>query len=79
MTLLRDYQRDLIEDLRDPREAAEYINAALEDGDCAVVANALRNVIEALSLPSPAEEAETLCRLKTFLGKAGLRLTVSPF
>lgn len=37
MTKLRDYQHDLIEDLGDPREAAEYLDAALEDGDCAVV------------------------------------------
>lgn len=78
MTMLRDYQHDLIEDLRDPREAAEYLNAALEDGDSTVVANALRNVIEALAMPVHGEEAETLCRLKDYLGTAGLRLTISP-
>ncbi len=78
MPLLRDYHQDLIADLHDPREAAEYLNAALEDGDCAVVANALRNVVEALAMPVHGEEAETLCRLKDYLGTAGLRLTISP-
>jgi DNA-binding phage protein len=78
MTKIRDYQHDLIEDLCDPREAAEYLYAALEDGDCVVVTNALRNVIEALALPAHGEEAETLCRLKGYLGTAGLRLTISP-
>ena len=78
MTKLCDYQHDLIEDLRDSREAADYLNAALEDGGCAVVTNALRNVIEALALPGHGEEAETLCRLKDYLGTAGLRLTISP-
>jgi len=78
MPLLRDYRQDLIADLRDPREAAEYLNAALEDGDCTVVSNALRNVIAALALPVHGEEAETLCRLKDYLGTAGLRLTISP-
>lgn len=43
-----------------------------------VVANALRNVIKALALPAHGEEAETLCRLKDYLGTAGLRLTISP-
>ena len=77
MPLLRDYRRDLIADLHDPREAAEDLNAALEDGDSAVLANASRNVIEALALPAHGEEAETLYRLKDYLGPVGLRLTIS--
>ncbi len=37
MPLLRGYRKDLIEGLRHPSEAAEYLNAALEDGDCATL------------------------------------------
>ena len=44
----RDYQVSLIERLADPREAAAYLDAALEDGDRAVFLLAIRNVIEAL-------------------------------
>ncbi|MBI5809720.1 MAG: putative addiction module antidote protein [Deltaproteobacteria bacterium] len=38
------YQEDLIEALKDPREAAMYLNAAIEDGDKEVFLLALRNV-----------------------------------
>ncbi len=42
-----DYQESLIERLRDPKEAAAYLDAALEDGDRAVFLLAIRNVIQA--------------------------------
>jgi probable addiction module antidote protein len=41
------YQEDLIEALKDPREAAAYLNAALEEGDRELFLLALRNVAEA--------------------------------
>ncbi len=41
------YQPDLIESLRDPREAEEYLNAALEEDDPELFLLALRNVAEA--------------------------------
>jgi probable addiction module antidote protein len=41
------YQEDLIESLKDPREAAAYLNAAMEEGDRALFLLALRNVAEA--------------------------------
>lgn len=41
------YQDDLIEALKDSREAAAYLSAAIEDGDRAVFLLALRNVAEA--------------------------------
>ena len=44
----RNYQDSLIEALRDPREAAAYLDAALEEGDRAVFLVAIRNVIKAL-------------------------------
>lgn len=44
---IKSYQEDLIEALKDPREAAEYLNAAIEDGDKEVFLLAMRNVAEA--------------------------------
>jgi probable addiction module antidote protein len=41
------YQEDLIETLKDPREAAAYLNAAMEEGDRELFLLALRNVAEA--------------------------------
>ncbi|MEW6325099.1 MAG: addiction module antidote protein [Nitrospirota bacterium] len=41
------YQEDLIEALKDPREAAAYLTAAMEEDDRAVFLLALRNVAEA--------------------------------
>ncbi len=41
------YQPDLVESLRDAREAEEYLNAALEEGDPELFLLALRNVAEA--------------------------------
>jgi DNA-binding phage protein len=47
--MTRDYQAELIEALRDPDEAAEYLNAALEDGEPEIFILALKNVAEAQS------------------------------
>ena len=41
------YQEDLIEALKDPREAAAYLNAAIEESDRTLFLLALRNVAEA--------------------------------
>ena len=41
------YQEDLIEALKDPREAAAYLNVAIEEDDRALFLLALRNVAEA--------------------------------
>src|SRR5437773_5369010 len=43
----KPYHPELIKALRDPREAVEYLNAALEDGDPEVFLLALRDVAEA--------------------------------
>ena len=43
----RDYQEDLIESLKDPEEASEYLNAALEAGDKQAFLLALKNVLDA--------------------------------
>ncbi len=47
MRRYRDYQEDLMNDLKDPQEAAAYLNAVLEDGNKDVFLIALRNVVEA--------------------------------
>jgi len=41
------YQEDLIASLKDPREAAAYLSAAMEEGDRELFLLALRNVAEA--------------------------------
>ncbi|MEW6238100.1 MAG: hypothetical protein AB1656_22150 [Candidatus Omnitrophota bacterium] len=41
------YQPHLLEALRDPCEAAEYLNAVLEEGDVNLLLLALKNVAEA--------------------------------
>ncbi len=43
----RDYRQDLKKELKDPKEAIGYLNAALEDGDPKVFLLALRDVAEA--------------------------------
>ena len=47
MTKSRSYQVELIEALRDPHEAEEYLNAALEEENAELFLLALRNVAEA--------------------------------
>lgn len=42
-----DYQKTLLEDLKNPSEAAGYLNAALAEGDSEYLLVALRNVAEA--------------------------------
>lgn len=44
---ITSYQEDLIESLKDPCEAAAYLNAAIEDGDKEVFLLAMRNVAQA--------------------------------
>jgi len=43
----RSYHEDLIKALKNPEEAAGYLNAALEEGDYQFFLVALRNVAEA--------------------------------
>ncbi len=43
----RSYKKSLIKRLEDPKEAAAYLNAALEDEDIRVFLVALRDVAEA--------------------------------
>jgi probable addiction module antidote protein len=74
----KPYQPELIKALRDPREAAEYLNAALEDGDPEAFLLAVRNVAEAQGgIAQLAEKAElnreSLYRMLSERGNPELR------
>jgi len=47
MTKQTEYKKDLIEALKDPQEAAAYINAAIEEGDRETFLLALQNAPKA--------------------------------
>lgn len=55
--LTKSYRDSLLERLRDPAEAAAYLDAALEDEDSRVFLLALRDVAEARGISSVAAEA----------------------
>jgi len=46
MAKSRNYRTDLLESLKNPEEAAEYLNAALEEGEPEVFLLALRDVVD---------------------------------
>lgn len=54
----KSYQEVLIRSLKNPKEAVEYINAALEEGDLDVFLLALRNVAEAYGMTSIARKSK---------------------
>src|SRR2546426_10209851 len=58
----KPYHPELIKALRDPREATEYLNAALEDGDPEGFLLALRDVAEAKGGVAQLAEAAKLNR-----------------
>jgi probable addiction module antidote protein len=86
------YETGLKEDLTDPKEAAAYLNAALEDGSKEVFLLALRDVVESIGITKIAKEAmlnrENLYRilsekgnpqltsLNSLLGTLGLKLAI---
>jgi probable addiction module antidote protein len=90
----RSYKAGQLERLKNPRYAAEYINAAIEAGDNAAFLLALRNVAEAQSVTAVAHEAgvsrENVYRmlsetgnpcyasLQGILGALGLRFNIQP-
>ena len=45
--LTKDHQKSLLETLKDSKEAAAYLNAALEEGDNELFLLALKNVVKA--------------------------------
>lgn len=73
MAKATSYQKDLIESLKDPCEAAAYVNAAIEEGDRAALLLALRNVAEANGGMTAVAEKANLSResLYRMLSKKG--------
>ena len=68
----KSYQESLIQSLKDPEEAAEYINAALGEGDLDIFLLALRNVAEAHGMTSVSRRAKlNRVSLYSMLSKRG--------
>ena len=96
MTAPRDisYQSYLIESLKDPVEAAAYVEAVLEQDDPAALLVALRQVAKAHGMADVARRADvgekslfralsengnpTIATLHKVLHAVGLRLSVTP-
>jgi len=60
------YHDYLIKTLKDPEEASEYLNAALEAGDKKAFLMALRNVIEARGGMTRAAKASKINRVSLY-------------
>ena len=77
MKVLAKYENSLKEDLRDPAEAAEYLNAALEDGSQEVFLMALKDVANAKGISEIARETklnrENLYRILSIQGNPKLK------
>lgn len=81
----RSYQDELLKALTDPVEAAEYLNAAIDEGSTELFIMALQNVIAAQKLKKLAQkqsvkshflsdkESFQLSDLYELLGNTGLR------
>lgn len=69
----KDYQEDLIQSLKNSREAAAYLNAAIKEGDRELFLLALRNIAEAQGGVSAIAEKAHLNRenLYRMLSKKG--------
>ena len=71
-----NYREYLLEQLRDPEEAAAYLNAVLEDADEPVLMIALRDVVDSLGVSKVSKMAglnrESLYRMLTEQGNPRL-------
>ena len=56
--LTKSYRESLLQDLQDPKEAAAYLTAALDEGDSAAFLLALRDVADAHGLQTVAHKAQ---------------------
>lgn len=74
--LTQKYRDDLLKDLQDPSEAAEYLNAAFQDGDQENFLMALRDVAAAKGIKKLAEDTslnrENLYRMLSEAGNPNL-------
>jgi len=90
--LTKNYKDDLIKDLRNPKEAAEYLNAALQDGNQEIFLMALRDVAAARGIKNISKQTSlnrenmyrmlsnegnpNLSSLSTILDNLGLKLAI---
>ena len=68
------YQDYLIETLKNPEEAAGYLNAALEGGDISVFLLALQNVVQAQGGVGRLAEKTSKSRTSLYKGTRKARL-----
>lgn len=72
--ITEEYETNLRDDLADPIEAAEYLNAALEDGSQEVFLMALKDIANAKGISEIARETklnrENLYRILSTQGKS---------
>ncbi len=85
MPTYKSYQAYLVKSLEDPVEAADYLNAVLEDGEFEHILLALQNVAEAQrKLVTPSGQSDTnwemgnLPRLNCQRGSAGFSPDCQP-
>lgn len=77
--LSRSYQTQLLTTLKDPIEAAAYLNAALEEGSIELFLLALQNVAEARDVQAfSTEKNPRLSNLALVLDHLDLRLAITP-
>ena len=62
MNRSKSYREDLLKSLREPEEAREYLNAALEDENPEVFLLALKDIVDANSSMSKLAQATSLNR-----------------
>lgn len=62
----KNYHQFLIESLKDPEEAAEYLNEALEENDPKYFLKALRNVAEAFGGMTKVSKLANLDRVNLY-------------
>ncbi len=72
----RSYQEQLLKALADPKEAAEYLNAAIEEGDPELFLTAVENVAQACHLKKQVENI-SLTDFVNILESAGLRFSTA--
>ena len=76
MSLLRGYRVDLLEALKHPKKAAEYINAVLDEEDPKALVLALQDVAEAQAFAVSDTDGDAFSRIHAILARAGLKLTI---
>lgn len=81
MSTIKSYHSYLIESLKDPKEAAAYLNAALEENDMKFFIKAIINVAEAHGginqLGELSQENPEFSNLAAILNTLGLKLEIA--